>query len=254
MEGSVAAAPAAGDAAAQQGQPGPAEQGGQPTPEQQFAPPGGEQQQQQETPDDPVLAQLQTMEQQLKSVQDQFAQAQGPQPTDLVSALLGDEGEGLTPEEVAAFQQQQQPGQQEQGQQGEQPDLSELDKFVKERIEQAVNPIVEQRQDEQLRTFQEKNPDIMQPGVFDKVKATLENLVERYGDGVMTDLSMVEMAYRGVKAQEADASAVPAGQAGDHGASLETQAGQSQAGETSVEDNYKAAVFDETASGGEGFR
>lgn len=245
--GSVPAAPVGAEAAQTQAPAAPVADPSAQLPAAQLTPG------QEGAPEGDVQGQLRAMEQRVKAAEDQLAQAQPQVPEDLVSALLGEEqNAGLTPEQIAAAQIGQRPGGQQQP--DEEAQLAELDKFVQERIEKAVTPLEEQRQEEHLRAFQDKNPDIMKPEIFEKVKATLENLVQRYGDGAATDIALVEMAYRGVKAEMADAGAVPAEEAANHGASIETQAGQSQTGETSVEDEYKQAVFAGGAGGGEGFR
>lgn len=252
---SVPAAPAAADAGAQPQAPAAPQapaQGAPPasaqTPPQPFQRPG-----EQPTGEADVHAQLARME---KTIQELQGQGQQQQPADLLSALSPEQDLGLTPEEIANFQAGQLPGEggEQQVPQDEQAAQEALDHYVNELIEERLNPLVQERQHEQVKAFQEKHPDIVQPEILSEVEATMQNFVVRYGEGARFDTGLLELAYTSVKAKLADAGAVPAEQAANHGASIETQAGQSQTGEPSEEDLYKSAVFGTGTSGGEGFR
>jgi hypothetical protein len=54
---------------------------------------------------------------------------------------------------------------------------------------------------------------------------------------------MIELAYKATKAEQADADAVPAEQVATDGSSLETGAGQSQAGPTDPATDYVQRIF-----------
>jgi hypothetical protein len=197
------------------------------------------------------------MEDRVAELQGQIA-PQGQQQPDLLSALSPEQTEdlGFTPEEIAQLRAGQFPGEVpgQEPAQGEQAQMEALDNFVQERVQEAVNPIVQERQIEQIKAFQEKHPDIVQPEILSGVEATMQNFVGRYGEGARFDTALLDLAYTQVKAKLADAGAVPAEQAANHGASIETQAGQTQTGETSVEDQYKQNVFGGGSGGGEAFR
>lgn len=252
MEASVAGAPPAAADGAQT--PAPAQPAAPPV---AGAPPAQPEQPQTEaTPEGDVRAQLKAMEDRVAELQGQIA-PQGQQP-DLLSALSPEQTEelGFTPEEIAQLRAGQFPGEapSQEPAQGEQAQMEALDSFVQERVQEALNPIVQERQIEQIKAFQEKHPDIVQPEILSGVEATMQNFVGRYGEGARFDTALLDLAYTQVKAKLADAGAVPAEQAANHGASLETQAGQTQTGEASVEDQYKQNVFGGGSGGGEAFR
>jgi len=251
MEASVAgAAPAVADGGLA---PTPA----QPTAPQQPAAPAAPVQPQAPldpaAPEGDVRAQLKAMEDRVAELQGQV-QPQAQQPANLLDALAPEQAEdlGFTPEELAALQQGQVPGQVDPAEQEAQ--LQELDAFMQERIQKALEPIQQERQIDQIKSFQEKHPDIVQPEILSEVEATMQNAVERYGEGARYDTNLLSLAYTAAKAKQADAGAVPAEQAANHGASIETQAGQTQTGDPSAEEAYKEKVFGGVGSGGEAFR
>lgn len=175
--------------------------------------------------------------------------AEGEQ--DLISLLLGDEGESPSAEQIAA----QQPGTEGQPQ-SEEAQLQELTNFVQEEAkkvaEAMVNPILQERQDEQLNALAEKFPDITSPEIFGKIGPALQNLEQELGvENARLSPRLVEMAYKAVKAEAADAAAAPAEQAANHGASIETQAGQTQQGEASLDDQYANALQTVNSGGSE---
>jgi hypothetical protein len=243
MEGSVGAPPAAADAGQGQAPPAqappapaqaPAQPAAAPPVQPATVPP------QQPTPENDIQAQLQRMGDQLQQLQSWQSELSGEQPGDLLSALSPEEDLGYTPEELAALDAGQEPGQVEPGETGEQ--LAELDAYMDERIQEALEPMVQNQRIEEVRKFGAEHPDIMQPEILERVEATVENLIGRYGDGARYDTGLLNLAYRGAKAELADAGAVPAEQAGESGASIETQAGQAQQGESSAEDDYVNAL------------
>jgi len=175
------------------------------------------------------------------------------EPQDLVSLLLAEEDGGLTPEEVAAQQTGQGP-EAEPG--GDEAALEELTNFVQEEAKKVaqsmVDPILQERQDEQLNALQGKYPDILSPEVSGKLLPTLQNLEQELGvENARLSPRLVEMAYKAVKAELADAGAAPAEQAANHGASIETQAGQTQQGDASLEQQYANALGSVSQGGSE---
>jgi hypothetical protein len=234
MEGSAATAPAAADAQGQVQAP--------PAPEAQPTTPAAPE----TSPQADVIAQMDQMRQEIETLREQLGQGGEQQGTDLLSALQGSEEDlGFTPEELAALQAGQDPNQIDPGQQEAQ--LAELTEFVKslaqEAAQEATNPLLEQREVEQVQMWQKDHPDV-KPGtpMFDEIVGTMENLKNEFGDKAAMSVPLLDMAYTAVKAKLADAGAVPAEQAGANGASLETGAGQTQVGEDSEADAYRKAL------------
>lgn len=193
-------------------------------------------------PEDPVLARLAAIEEKIDKPQGE--QAASPAP-DLLEALMRDEGaeeeSQLTPEQAT-------------GQEGVDPqaqrELEELTQFIDTRAEQIaeqrLNPYIQQQQERELRGLQQKYPDITGEKVLPALEKTVQDFVNMTGDeGLKMNPEFVERAYRLVKAELADANGVPAERAATSGASLETNAGSSQAGadEPSTEEQYKSRVY-----------
>lgn len=187
-------------------------------------------------PENDIHAQLAAMEQRINELQ-----GQPEQPADLLEALSQAPGDlGFTPEELAALEaQQQEPGQVDPAQETDQ--VAEFDNYVRDLINQGIEAA---RRPEEVRAWQAQHPDVV-PGtpLFDEFVATMENLAGRYGDAAQFDSSLMDLAYTHIKAKMADAGAVPAEQAANHGASIETQAGQPQTGEPSVAEQYVNAML-----------
>lgn len=206
------------------------------------------------SPEDQHAQQLREMEQRAQAAEAELQQFQAQGPDDLLSALQGGpEDFELSPEDLAAAQADQQvPGQAGPEQQDQQ--LAELESYIKnlaqEQAQELVNPLIQQRQVEQVQAWQGKHPDV-KPGteLFKRVVSTMEGLAERYqNDSVAYDTGLLDMAYTAAKAAEADAGAVPAEQAGADGASLETGAGQTQVGSDSPDDEYRKALLSSAAN------
>lgn len=170
----------------------------------------------------------------------------------LFSTLADQPAEGadltdfLTPQEIAALQAQGALGAGEQEQSLEQR-LPELDSYVGERvqkgIEEAVAPIQQERQEEKLAGLEAKYEDITDSKILPQVKATVESLVQRYGDeSLKFDAHIVEVAYKAVKAELADTDAAPAEQAATSRAALETSAGRSQQGAADPSEQFADAL------------
>jgi hypothetical protein len=228
--GAVAPAAADGDGQVQAPQGAPAPDAlGQPAPEQ------GD-----------VQAQLAELQKRAESAESQLQQFQEQGPSDLLSALDGGEEEaGFTPEEIAALQAGEDPNQQ--NPQEAQDQMAELEAYFKDvarqQAQEVAQPIIEQRRTEQISAWQKDHPDLT-PGseLFKDVVATMQNLADQFGEEAAYDLNLLNLAYTGAKAKLADAGAVPAEQAGAHGATLETGAGTVQTDGDSEADQYRKAL------------
>lgn len=227
----------------------PAAEGGEQTPRAPAAPEGG--QPAEGGPD--FSEQLRDFGARLEAMEGRSTQG----PGSLAEGLAGgEEGylQGLSDEELLSLYSEGGPDL-EQAAMTQQvgPDLSDLDSYVQQRIDAAITPLMQQREDEKLAALQDKYPDIMEPEIFAKVETYLGGFVQRYGnEGLKTDPGLVEMAYKAVKADAAAANETPAEQAAQEGATLETNAGSTQTGEPSLEDKYAEAMA-ATRSGGDAF-
>jgi hypothetical protein len=199
---------------------------------------------------DQLLAQHQQTQQQLE----QYQQAQ---PSDLVSALQ-DPGEdfaglGLTPEEQAVLAADPSQGY-EQPAPGLQPgapadaQFAALEQYVRQAAQQAIAPVIEERQNEQLNSLQEKYPDILQPQIFGEIKNSLLSLGQRSGaSDIHLNPQAVEMAYMAVKAKQAEAAAASTEPVATNEASIETNAGQTQQGDQTLTDRITQAMLAESS-------
>jgi hypothetical protein len=193
----------------------------------------------QQTPEDPVLAALTGIRQDIETLK---AGQQTDPDLDLLTALTHEE-----PEEPVVQAPQQQPVEQ-QGAEG-QRELEALLTLIDERADQRIQPLIQR--DEQARAekaasemkaVQQRHPDIMEPQTLQTISDRIGALEARTGaEGLLADPEMVEQMYRLVKAESADAGAVAPAEVG--GAVLETNAGQSQTGGSSFEDDYRSQVF-----------
>lgn len=171
-------------------------------------------------------------------------QEPSPEPQDLLDAIesgLGEPG----PESPEGL-----PGEQNPDPLGQQPDpraqqeLEQLTQYIDSRAQEMLTPFLQEQRESQVRALSEKYPDMKQPEIRDPLIEKVRELARRSGnEALLSDPAVIEMAYLSVKAQRADIGAVPAEQVGENGASLETNAGQSQAGVPSDRDNYLSAVF-----------
>lgn len=237
MEASTAA-PAAADAAQTQA---PAEQQA-PLDPTQAQPPAPDQPVQPEA--DSPEAKLAAAEQRAREAEEQLAALQG-EPQDLLSAL-GPDDLALDSEEVAAYANGEDPNQ---GQQNDQQ-VQEFEDWIKEQVRAEITPMEEARRDEQISAWHKDHPDLKPPpegqkgdALWNSFMATMQKLGAEHGEGATKSLSLIDLAYTAAKAKLADDGAVPAEQAATHGASIETQAGQTQAGQPSEEDEYRQKVF-----------
>lgn len=245
MEGSAAVAPAAADANGDVQAPDAAA----------VETPQVEPGQEQTDPNSPE-ARLKAAEDRAKAAEDRAAQLEGGQsegPADLLAALEGEGDLGLSPEDLAAFQAGQEPGQVDAAQQDAQ--VQELQDWIKEQVQEQITPLQEARTAEQIQGWQDQHPDVKAgTPMFDEIVETMKSLQAEHGDGVARSIPMLNMVYTAAKAKLADAGATPAEAAASNGASIETQPGQSQTGESDAETEYKKNVYGGSSRDGAGFR
>lgn len=186
--------------------------------------------------ENPVLSALEGMRQQIDAL---AQQSQGPQQeTDLLSALEAEpeEGEPAEAEPQATEPQYQDAEAQQQ--------LAALQSLIRDEASQLVNPWVQQQQEKEVRALQERYPDIMDEKVLPKVEETVQQFIDATGDdSLVRNAAFVEKAYKLAKAELAEAGAAPAEQVATQGASLETNAGQTQTGAPSTDEEYINQVF-----------
>lgn len=121
-----------------------------------------------------------------------------------------------------------------------QAQLADLERLIDYRAGQMVAPILQEQRETQIRALEQKYPEMRDPEVRAPLIQKMREVRDRSGnDAVLSDPVMIEMALLAVKAETAGTAAVPAEPAVEPGASLETNAGQSQAGSPSNErDDY----------------
>lgn len=193
-------------------------------------------------PDDPILAAVADLGSKVDQVLAGREQEQQAEPVDLLDALAGEpEAEAA---EAAASQATEQAGSPE-----AQRELEELERFIDQRAEAKFAPFIQQQREAEVRALAEKYPDITSKEVLPRVEARMADLVRRSGnESLLTDAAVVETVYMAAKAELANAGAASAEQAGNDGASLETNAGRSQAGGSSdARDTYISEVFGTSA-------
>jgi hypothetical protein len=188
-----------------------------------------------EAPEDPALAAINS----LTSKVDEFLagnQEPSPEPVDLLDAIESTGSEDST----APVEPQGQPA----ADPNAERELEQFTQFVDSRAQEILTPFLQEQRETQVRALSEKYPDMKQPEIRDLLIEKVREIARRSGnEALLSDPVAIEMAYLSVKAQQADAGAVPAEQAGDNGASLETHAGNSQAGVPSDRDDYISKVF-----------
>lgn len=215
----------------------------EPTPEPQAQP----EPEAQETPQAPDLnEQLAALNQEMQAIRSALP-AQEPEPEyDLYDRLTNS---ALEPEEGAQTAQgYENPAFGEPGQ------VDPFDALIRERVAEAVVPIQQQYEMDkrrgQLNDLAQTHPELLETEYQEAIADRLAPLVDRYGDEMLlTDPMQVEMALIAIKAERASAAEVPAEQAANQGARLETAASATtpQAQE-SPEDQIKRGIL--SAGGG----
>jgi len=198
----------------------------------------------------PEIQQEEGMEgafQAMKASFDQFmASQQNPAEdtslaTDLLSALEAEpevpaEQESEVIEPQGTEQQLQNPEAQAQ--------MNEAKALIASVVREQVTPLQRELAARDMKALSERYPDMLSPNVLPKLTNQINELVALTDNpDLIYNAPIVEKLYKVVLAESADASAIPAEQAANQGASLETHAGQTQAGDPSLSDKYKEAVY-----------
>lgn len=188
-----------------------------------------------------VLSRVDSLREEFDSIRQQPAE-QPPAPDgNLLDQLLTPEAPEPGAEQFG------EPAQPEGGEEGFDPNdpaFQAFESYLDQAIAQRVAPIQEERLEEQFLSLEKRYPDITSETVMPKLSEALDNVVRRSGnDALRADPTMVELAYKAVKAELADAAAVPAEQAATTGASIETGAGRSQEEPPSPADQYVHSVY-----------
>lgn len=107
-----------------------------------------------------------------------------------------------------------------------------FDAIIRERVAEATYPIFAQMEQDrrraQLEDVAERHPELLDRSVQDTITDRLEAIAERYGnDMILTDPELVEALLIAEKAAQTSASEVPAEQAVNQGARLESARGAS---------------------------
>jgi hypothetical protein len=241
MEGSVGVAPAAADANGQVDAPQ-----AEPTAPDPTQVPGAEETTDPNSPE----ARLAAAEARAKAAEDKLAQNEPAAETDLLSALEGEDDLAVSPEDLAAFQNGEQPNAEE----ATDAQVKEFEDYLSERIQEALTPLQQERQVEKIQAWSKDNPDVV-PGtkLGDQVIASMEKFEAKY-PGAKYDVETLDEVATAARAKLADAGATPAESAANRGASLETQPGGSQTGEPNEEQSYKEQLLRGSSSDGAGFR
>jgi|GEM_PF-6010371 len=183
---------------------------------------------------------------QMKASLDQFLESQKPaeEPslaTDLLSHL---EGQGEV-EPEAEVEQVAAPQTAEQLQSPEaQAQLEQAQAWVANQVQELVSPLQRELAARDMKALGDRYPDINSKEVLEPLTGQINRMVALTGNpDLIYNADLVEQLYKVVKAEQADAAAVPAGQAATQGASLETHAGQTQTGDPSLSQQYKEAVY-----------
>jgi hypothetical protein len=99
--------------------------------------------------------------------------------------------------------------------------------------------------DAELNRFADENPDVQKPEILNAVIEQVDEMARRAGDlGLRTDPAFLDLALKSVRADRAAQYEVPAEQARNQGASLETDAGASNQGEDSYEEQERQRMRD----------
>jgi hypothetical protein len=99
--------------------------------------------------------------------------------------------------------------------------LSQLDAYVNEAAQEAIQPFIEkmqaERRNDQLKELAAKHPDLKEPKVIEAVGKKLGAIADAKGDpSLRADPNLVELAYMAVKAEEISSSEKPANPGSGH--------------------------------------
>lgn len=193
---------------------------------------------------DPVMAQLQSLQEKVEGLGSPQKEPEAP-ADDLLSALEGEvfepQAEQQTPPEPTPQEQQADPEAMRQ--------WEILQGAIREEAQQLVAPILERERTREMAAVATRYPDIRKPENVQAIAQRLQGLEAESGvENLWQNPAMVEQTYKVIRAEAAEAQGVPAEQAAQ-GASVETNAGQSQTGGSSESEDYINQVY-----GGNGTR
>jgi hypothetical protein len=185
----------------------------------------------------------------MKGSFDRFLEQQKPAEegslaTDLLSHLEGQTGD--EPEQQVEPQAGEGPEAQHPGLQSPeaQAQMEEAKALIASVVQEQVTPLQQELAARDMKALADRYPDINSKEVLSPLTNQINELVALTGNpDLIYNAQIVERLYKVVKAEQADATAVPAEQAATQGASLETHAGQTQAGDPSLSDQYKQEVY-----------
>lgn len=240
MESSVFGTPAT--VPPEQEQTASAEQQTPPAEQTQQAAPPQQQAEQQQAPAENEQSDVMNAIDELRQRVDQaLAPHQQAEPALDLLAALQQESEAET--QVEQVEQQDQ-AQGVEGEGNSQQELDELRRFVRAEAQEMVRPWMQEQAEREIREIPKEFPDILSKEVLPDLERTVEDFIRDTGDDSLRfNADFIRRAYKLVKAEQAEASAVPAEQVATQGASLETNAGQTQAGAPLPDDKYKSAVY-----------
>lgn len=185
------------------------------------------------TPDDSILSAINGLSEKLESA---LPQQEAPKEPDLLAALMAEPATEEPTEEQAPAEPVGNPEAEAQ--------FAELQNFVRAEAQQMITPWIREQQEERIRGLQQKYPDIGSKELLPHIEGQMSDLIQRTGnDDLRYDDKLVEKIYKMVKAEQAETGAASAETVANQGASLETNAGHTQAGTPTNDDDYRSQVY-----------
>jgi hypothetical protein len=184
-------------------------------------------------PEDPILSAINGLSERLDTALPQQPVAEEP---DLLAALMAEP-------EVEQPTQPQVPEPQAGDQEAEQQ-LAELQSFVRAEAQELITPYIREQKEERIRGLQQKYPDIGSKEILPGIESQMAEMIQETGnDDLRYNDKLVEKIYRMVKAEQAETNGAAAETVVNQGASLETNAGHTQAGTPTNDDDYRSQVY-----------
>jgi hypothetical protein len=140
----------------------------------------------------------------------------------------------------------------------EQPEAQEevvdaLDQYLRERDANVLGPALEQIEmrfrERDLKDLVNEYPDMRKPGVGEAIRAQLEHLAERYGEGVYSDRDLVEQTFLTLRGKGAAANETSAEEARGQGAAIETGAGAGIDSEDDIDTQITKRILEAGGAG-----
>jgi hypothetical protein len=201
--------------------------------------------------------QFRVLEQRLGAIEKNTASPEAP-PKDTRAEMLrllaeadGEVGLPQEQQQQQQYQQQQQqyPDQQQPAYQDQQqPGAGQPNEALVNRLAQVEDLLLAQEEESRYNSLSQlagDNSDFLADEANMKaVTNTVSRFADKYGESMLkSDPELVSLAIRAEQAKIARAGEVPADQARNSGAALETQAGTSGGGELNTEEEIKRAIF-----------